>query len=47
MEGKEILLEFIRLLQAGEIARFKKLALEVPPVDIAEGIDELEDAELR
>ncbi len=46
MEGKEVFLELIRLLQEGKIAAFKKLSLECPPVDIAEGIDELEDADL-
>ncbi len=45
MEAREILLEFIKLLQAGDIAGFKALALESPPVDIAEGIDEWEDVQ--
>ncbi len=46
MEEKEILLEFIRLIQDGKLAEFKALSLECPPVDIAEGIDSLEDTQL-
>ncbi len=45
MEGKDILLEFLRLIQAGQIAAFKDLAMTVPPMDIAEGFDELDDNE--
>ncbi|MDR3050118.1 MAG: magnesium transporter [Oscillospiraceae bacterium] len=45
MEGKEIFLQLIDLLRQGKIAEFKALSLECPPVDIAEGIDEL-DAQL-
>ena len=40
MEEKEILLELTQLVQAGEIQRFKERVSHIPPVDIAEAMEE-------
>ena len=42
MEEKNEILELIELMRAGKMAEFKARALEVPPVDIAEGLEEYE-----
>ena len=42
MEEKEILLELMQLVQAGKIQEFKARAVEIPPVDIAEAMEEQE-----
>ena len=43
MEEKEVFQELIRLMQEGKIAAFKTLTRDCPPVDIAEGIEELDN----
>lgn len=42
MEEKKALAQFVELMQAGQIAQFKEMAMETPPVDIAEGLEEYE-----
>lgn len=43
MEEREVLARLIEFMRAGKMAQFKELALEIPAVDIAEGIGELEN----
>lgn len=42
MEEKEILLELMQLVQAGKMQAFKARVVEIPPVDIAEAMEEQE-----
>ena len=42
-EIRKEFMEMIKLLEEGKLQEFKQKATECPPVDIAEGLEEIED----